>query len=129
MDIVDVADVADSVARFGARYLERVYTTRELATCDGGADHRRLAAHFAVKEATLKTLGADDPGVDWRSVEADAPTSGHVSVRLSGAVAELARSAGIVTFAVSVGATRRHATAVVVAERSAESGEGGLGSE
>ena len=54
--------------------------------------------------------------VDLRSVEVRLPGTGEPTLELSGAAADAARGAGIVTFAVSVGATRRHAAAVVVAE-------------
>lgn len=120
MDIVDVCDVEASVARYGDRYLQRVFTAQELADCAGGADARRLAACFAAKEATLKTLLAHDQGIDWRSVEVRLPDSGHAAVQLSGSAADMARCAGFATFALSISATRRQATAVVVAEGSAE---------
>ena len=122
LDIVDVADVAESVVRFGDRYLQRIFTASELAACANGSDARRLAAHFAAKEATLKTLRVHDEGIDWRSVEIRLAAEGQGAVELSGAAAEIARVAGIVTFAVSVSATRRHATALVVAESADESG-------
>jgi holo-[acyl-carrier protein] synthase len=124
MDIVDVADVEDSLVRFGDRYLRRVYTQREIAACAAGTDARRLAVHFAAKEAALKSLPIEGSGVDWRSVEVRLPTAGEAAVELSGAVADAARDAGIVRFAVSVSATRRHATAVVVAEGSETSEKG-----
>ena len=121
LDIVDVADVAESVVRFGDRYLQRVFTPQELAECSNGSDARRLAVHFAAKEATLKALLAHDEGIDWRSVEIRLPADGEATVELSGTAAEIAERAGIFTFAVSVSATRRHATAVVVAESLNES--------
>jgi holo-[acyl-carrier protein] synthase len=124
MDIVDVSDVESSVARFGERYLNRVYTTRELESCANGADTRRLAAHFAAKEAALKTLLAQDRGIDWRSIEVQLPGAGEATLELTGAAAEIAKDEGIVGFAVSVGTTRHHATAVVVAEGQAERHEG-----
>jgi holo-[acyl-carrier protein] synthase len=124
MDIVDVADVADSVSRFGDRYLRRVYTTRELDACASGTDARRLAAHFAAKEAALKSLPIGDGAIDWRSVEILLPATGEAAVALSGEAAEAARRAGIVTLAVSVSTTRHHAAAVVVAEGSDPSEKG-----
>lgn len=120
MDIVDVADIAESVDRFGARYLRRVFTAQELAACADGADTRRLAVHFAAKEATLKTLRESGDAIDWRSIEVHVPSSGAVGVELSGTAAEIARRHGIVALSVSVGATRYHAAAVAVAERSSE---------
>ncbi|TML67162.1 MAG: holo-[acyl-carrier-protein] synthase [Actinobacteria bacterium] len=116
MDIVDVVDIEDSLRRFGDRYLRRVYTQREIADCADGTDARRLATHFAAKEAALKSLPIDIGDVDLRSVEVRLPGTGEPTLELSGAAADAARGAGIVTFAVSVGATRRHAAAVVVAE-------------
>jgi phosphopantetheinyl transferase (holo-ACP synthase) len=32
-DLVEVDSVAESIRRFGSRYLERIYTTAELAYC------------------------------------------------------------------------------------------------
>jgi len=123
MDIVDVDDVEDSVARHGDRYLQRVFSPRELAACANGTDTRRLAAHFAAKEATFKALSGEDEALDWRSVEVLLGASGDTTVELSGPAERLARNAGIVRLAASVGTTRRHATAVVVAEGSPGPGE------
>ena len=124
MDIVDVADVEESLLRFGDRYLRRVYAPGEIEACADGTDARRLATHFAAKEAVLKSLPIDSSGVDWRAVEVRLPARGDATVELSGDAAEAARGAGIVTFAVSVSATRHHATAVVVAEGSDPSEKG-----
>jgi holo-[acyl-carrier protein] synthase len=123
MDIVDVDDVKDSVARYGDRYLRRVFSPRELSACGNGADMRRLAAHFAAKEATFKALSTQDEPIDWRSVEVHLGVSGNTTVELSGPAQRLAMNAGIVRLAASVGTTRRHATAVVVVEGSPGSGE------
>jgi holo-[acyl-carrier protein] synthase len=116
MDVVDVRDVEESVARFGDRYLERVFTSRELAACGGGRDTRRLATCFAAKEATLKTISVDDEPFDWRSIDVRLTPSGEASVELSGRSAESAEGAGIVSISVSVGSTRSHAAAVALTE-------------
>jgi holo-[acyl-carrier protein] synthase len=123
MDIVDVDDVEDSVARYGERYLRRVYSQRELAACKNGEDMRRLAAHFAAKEATYKVISAPDDAIDWRSVEVRLGAFGDATVELSGPAERLAHTAGIVTLAASVATTRRHAAAVVLAEGSPGSRE------
>jgi holo-[acyl-carrier protein] synthase len=117
VDLVDVAEVEESLALFGDGYLQRVFTPQEVAACSNGTDARRLAAHFAVKEAALKTMLADEDAVDWRCIEVRlAPAAGDPEIKLSGDVADVARREGIVAFSLSVGTTRRHATAVVVAE-------------
>jgi holo-[acyl-carrier protein] synthase len=117
MDLVDVAEVEESLARFGDRYLQRVFTQREVAACSNGTDARLLAAHFAAKEAALKTMLVGGEGMNWRSIEIQLDRGGSApEIKLSGTVADVARREGIVTFSVSVSATKRHATAVVVAE-------------
>jgi holo-[acyl-carrier protein] synthase len=116
IDIVDVADFEESVSRFGDAYLRRVFTRREVAACGNGAEARGLAARFAAKEATLKTLGHDDAlALDWRSIEILPEADGAPGVALSGAAADLAAKLGMVSFALSVSTNDRHALAVVIA--------------
>jgi len=116
MDVVEIWDLEDSIARLGEDYLRRVFTVRELDACDDGRDTRRLAACFAAKEATLKTLGIDDDdAVDLRSAEV--VLAGIESeLQLRGQSARLAERAGISRLSASVGATARYASAVVLAE-------------
>jgi holo-[acyl-carrier protein] synthase len=123
MDLVDVRDVEESLAQFGDRYLQRVFTTREVAACADGADARRLAACFAAKEATLKSIAADGDAVDWRSIELLLGPASDPAVELSGASADLAARTGIVRLSVSVGTTRSYAAAVVLAEGTTTVGE------
>jgi holo-[acyl-carrier protein] synthase len=122
MDVVDVRDVEESVAQFGDRYLRRVFTTQELAACADGVDVRRLAACFAAKEATLKAIATGDEALDWRSIEVSVTPSGEARVALRGGCAESAARTGIVRLSVSVGTTRAHAAAVVLAEGAGASG-------
>ena len=95
MDLVDVADVEESLGRFGDSYLRRVYTPREVAACGDGKDARRLAACFAAKEAMLKTLDAGDEPIDWRSIEVLVAPDGTATAELAGRSAELAVRDGI----------------------------------
>jgi holo-[acyl-carrier protein] synthase len=124
MDLVDVAEVEESLALFGDRYLRRVFTPREVAACSNGADARLLAAHYAAKEAALKTMLLDEHEVDWRTIEVHVAPGRGAEIKLSGTVADVARREGIVGFSVSLGSTRRHATAVVVAERQSDAQRG-----
>jgi holo-[acyl-carrier protein] synthase len=112
MDLVDVSDVTDSLARHGDRWLERVFTEREVAAY--GGDARLLAGCFAAKEATLKALGAEDEPVDWRAVEV-VVEAGAGAATLHGAAAELAAGGGLEQFHVSVTGGHTYAAAVVLA--------------
>lgn len=114
IDTAEVADVADSITRFGARFTERVFTPRELADCAG--DHRRLAARWAAKEATVKALrlGPDTP-TPPREIEVVSTPHGP-RLELHGSLAARAGEQGWVRAEVSLTHTDRCAAAVVLAE-------------
>jgi holo-[acyl-carrier protein] synthase len=119
IDLVEIGPVRESVEEFGARYLERVYTEREVADCtaQSGPDAARLAARFAAKEATLKVLrpSPDEP-VPWRSIEVVRAPGGWVELELHDAAAALAARAGMTELGVSLTHERDYASAVVVAQ-------------
>lgn len=118
VDLCDTAEVATAVEQFGERYLERVFTESELAYCNAGGTRRleRLAARFAAKEATLKAIRPADDGICWRSIEVFRRPAGWCEIRLTGAIAELARRNGVRSLAVSITHERGLGAAVVVAE-------------
>jgi holo-[acyl-carrier protein] synthase len=116
-DVVAIHQVAESVDRFGARYLERVYTEHELRSCTGSSASRTasLAARFAAKEATIKVLRPSGHQPDWRSVEVRRHSEGWCTMALTGHAAALADQAGIADLAVSLTHEGDVAAAVVVA--------------
>ena len=68
VDIVSIERVQKAVDRWGDRFLNRVFTSRERQEC--GARVESLAARFAAKEAVLKALGTGlDAGISWQDVE------------------------------------------------------------
>lgn len=117
IDLVRVQDVADSIERFGPRYLDRVFTAREQADCAGepGVRAERLAARFAAKEATLKVLRPSGARPEWTSIEVVRRESGACDLLLTGTAAQLAAAAGITALAVSLSHEHGHAAAAVVA--------------
>jgi holo-[acyl-carrier protein] synthase len=118
IDLVSTDAVRESISAHGARYLERVFTDREVADCRTAADvdPDRLAARFAAKEATLKVLRAGDEAVPWRDIEVRRDPSGWVELLLAGRAATLAKDAGITDLALSLTHERGFASAVVIAE-------------
>lgn len=114
VDLVTVADVADSLARHGDRYLTRVYTAAEVADCSTGpdVDPTRLAARFAAKEAAIKVLRE---GVPWSSIEVRRSPAGWVELQLDGRAADIAAGEGLRDFALSLTHEGGLASAVVVA--------------
>ena len=87
VDIVEVERVRRLADRWGDRFLRRVFTEEEVATCMSRArPAESLAARFAAKEAFAKAwTGAVTPG--WRDVEVlmDGPRPAY---RLHGPAAE-----------------------------------------
>lgn len=116
-DLCSVDQVAESIGRFGDRYLERVYTPDELSYCNSSETQRdeRLAARFAAKEATLKVLRTAGHRPEWRSIEVVRHVEGWCDINLTGTAAALAKAAGIVSLAVSMSHENDLASAVVIA--------------
>ena len=116
VDVARVTDIHDSVEAFGTRYLRRVFTDQEIASCAGSdvVRDRGLAARFAAKEALLKVLRVGDVAVDWREVEVRRTPGGWPELALHGELARLADSSRLRDTSVSLTHDRELAMAVVV---------------
>lgn len=114
VDIVDACEVEDALARWGERYLARVYTRREVATWDPSP--RRLAVCFAAKEAALKALAPPETeAVPWPSIDVQPGPRGTLLLELFGEGAKLAERRGVGRFVGSATLAGDRAAAVVVA--------------
>jgi holo-[acyl-carrier protein] synthase len=122
IDLTAVAEVAESVERFGLRYVGRIFTPHEVASCrrlgpdDGTPSYsfESMAARFAAKEAVVKVLRPIGPRPEWRAIEVHRAASGWTEIRLSGTAALLASRAGIAQMALSLTHQGSMAAAVVV---------------
>ena len=112
VDIVEIERVGRAIARWGGRFLERVYTPAELGLCRGAVPE--LAVRFAAKEAISKVLGTGLVGVSWPEMEVLADMRGKPLVRLHGRAADRAAALGLGDLAVSLSHSRDYAVAVVV---------------
>jgi holo-[acyl-carrier protein] synthase len=116
-DLQEVSAVADSIAKLGERYLDRLLTTNERvaveATVSGRERAELTAGIFAAKEAVFKLLKVlPSDAVPWRDIEVQAPSLSAVpTVRLTGAAAELAEAARLETISLSFS----HAAGIVFA--------------
>ena len=70
-DATDIPRIAEVLARYGDRFLHRVFTDGEIAYCTRHRDPvPSLAARFASKEACMKALGTGHSrGVLWKDIE------------------------------------------------------------
>jgi len=112
IDLVDVDRFAGVLERRPALAM-RLFTDNERRDAKDAPE--RLAARFAAKEAWLKSVHAGVGAVAWRDIEVVRDGRGAPSLRLGQRASELAASAGVTAFAVSLTHTATTAGAVVVA--------------
>ncbi|HET9742127.1 MAG TPA: holo-ACP synthase [Terriglobales bacterium] len=117
-DICEVPRIAESIARFGDRFLQRVFTPPEIAYCQSKKNAiERFAARFAAKEATTKALGTGiNRGVTWKSIEVAHAPGGRPVLRLSGAAEKIAKRIGVRRISLSLTHTESIAMAIVIFE-------------
>ena len=112
IDTIEIARIQRTVAEFGDRFLQRIYTERERDRY--GSRISELAARFAAKEATSKALGTGIRGIRWREMEVLSNRRGKPVLILHGSAAERATLLGLVDFDVSLTHSRTDAMAFVV---------------
>jgi holo-[acyl-carrier protein] synthase len=90
IDATDIDRIAETIQRYGDRFVNRVFTEAEAAYCRRHRDPvPSFAARFAAKEAGMKALGTGHSrGVLWRDIEV-VRHGGPPQLRLHGAAAGL----------------------------------------
>lgn len=118
IDIAEVPRIGQSIARFGDRFLQRVYTTGEIRYCDSKANRaQRYAARFAAKEAAMKALGTGwSHGVRWKDCEVTRLPGGRPTITFHGKAAEIASGLGVRNATLSLSHTTEQAIAQVILE-------------
>ena len=120
VDLMRVDRILKAMERYGERFLRRVFTSREIAQCQG----KRWAAsgfalRFAAKEAFSKALGVGlrQGGIRWREVEVVPDPMGKPEIFVTGRAAQLCAEAGITGLHLTLTDEDNHALAVVILER------------
>lgn len=118
-EIVECLRVGRMIEQHGEAFLTRIYTPREIRDCQSRRRAtEQFAARWAAKEAVFKSLGTPwRRGIEWTDVEVQQETGGVARVVLTGATAEAAREAGVVTIHLSLAHCRAYATAYALAVR------------
>jgi holo-[acyl-carrier protein] synthase len=85
-DIIDIRRIEQTLARFGERFIERVFTETERRKSDRRVNRAAsYAKRFAAKEACAKALGTGfRAGVFWRDMGVVNLPSGKPTMKLSG---------------------------------------------
>ncbi len=116
VDMVECERIAQSIERYGERFLDRVYTSHERDYCYARKNPvPHLAGRFAAKEAVLKVLGTGwTNGIAWTDIEVRNAASGQPSVRLTGRCREIADEQGLVKILISISHIGTHAIASAI---------------
>jgi len=131
IDLVAVDEVAESVRRFGDRYLNRDLHPHELASCragrggsgpGGGYSAGVTGRPLRAKEAVVKVLRPVGPRPEWRAIEVHRSDAGWCGIRLGGRAADLAAEAHLGEFTVSL--THESMMAVAIVMATVEDGSG-----
>ncbi len=118
VDLAEVPRIKASIERFGAKFVERIYTPREIAYVERKANrYERYAARFAAKEAGMKAIGTGwRHGVRWQDFEVTNLPSGKPTLRFHGMAAEFANKLGVKNVALSMTHTAELGMAHVILE-------------
>jgi len=116
VDIVETRRIAESIERFGDRFLQRVFLESEIAYARSMKfPHLHLAARFAAKEAISKAFGTGiGRDLGWRDLEIVREPSGAPRVRLHGRAEAYAKQRGVSEMHISLSHTAEYGAASVV---------------
>ncbi|MDZ7288704.1 MAG: holo-ACP synthase [candidate division KSB1 bacterium] len=115
IDLIEIARVEATLARWHDRFVQRVFTPEEIAWCTARADRAAaFAVRFAAKEAFAKALGTGiHKNFSWKDFAISNQSNGRpqavVSSRLAGQLSGI-------KIHVSLSHSDDYATAVVVLE-------------
>lgn len=113
VDLVSVARVGNLAARFGDRFLKRIYTPDEILESRGRAVY--LAGRFGVKESLLKALGTGlSGGLRWTEIATRSKESGAPYVTCRGGVYRMLEEKGVRDIWVSISHERESVVSMVV---------------
>lgn len=112
VDIIEIGRIERVMARWGERFLKRVYTEAERDDCQNRAP--ALAVRFAAKEAVMKALGTGINGIGWREIEVLSNHDGKPLVYLHSGAQQKATELGLGELAISLSHAREYAIASVI---------------
>ena len=113
IDLVDTHRIGELIDQLGDTFVHETWTAEEIKDCN--ADIERLAARFAVKEATIKALRSGIEQVKLRDIWITNESNGTPKLHLTGTAATQARELGLAQWSVSLTHDAGLAAAVVVA--------------
>lgn len=113
-DIIEIERIKDSIEETNNKFLNRVYTEKEIAYCESKKIQRyqHYAARFAAKEAVFKAISIkleDKYSICWKDIEIINDSQGRPNVILQGNIQK-----NIEQIDISLSHCKEYATANVV---------------
>ena len=114
-DIIEIGRIKDSIEDMGERFLERVFTKKEIEYCESRRNqkYQHYAGRFAGKEAVFKAISQkikDKYEIGWKNIEIINDENGRPSVHLVDIEIQ-----GMDEIDISISHCKQYATANVVA--------------
>lgn len=110
IDIIEVARIKKALDIWGDRFLNRVFTKRELSYVNKKKfSHENLAARFACKESVLKAFGDTRAGISLKNIEILNDSKGKPEVILHREAKEFADKNNLNKIIVSMSHTNNYA--------------------
>ncbi len=116
-DIVEISRIEKLVKNDGGRFLDKVFTKKEIEYCLSKKNkYQHFAGKFAAKEAAVKALAeCCQSGFNWKDVEILNKTNGAPEVKLYGKFAEYISDGKRIR--VSISHEKKYAVAFAVLEK------------
>ncbi|MBS0623876.1 MAG: holo-ACP synthase [Verrucomicrobia bacterium] len=113
-DILEIERIREAYHRHGYKFLEKHFTSQEIAYCQKYADPLpHFAGRFAAKEAIVKALGTGiSSEISWLDIEVLNLASGQPEVSFSNRVQQSFRSLKVL---ITISHCKTHATATAIA--------------
>jgi holo-[acyl-carrier protein] synthase len=118
VDLCEVSRIRQAIERFGHKFIERIFTPREIAYVERKANKfERYAARFAAKEAGMKAIGTGwRRGITWQDFEVTNLPSGKPTLRFQGVAGVFAERLGVKNVSLSLTHTAETALAMLILE-------------
>ncbi|MEW6109340.1 MAG: holo-ACP synthase [Nitrospirota bacterium] len=116
IDIVKIERMKAAVEKWGAKFLERVFTENEISYCyEKKEPYLSLSVRFAAKEALIKAIGSEIP-VSFKDIEVMNYGSGRPFIRVRGSLEAFFKERSVKSIHLSLSHEREYGVACVVIE-------------
>ena len=93
IDIIEVPRIKENIEKFGASFLNRIYTNNEIEYCESKniVKYQSYAGRFAAKEAIFKCVSQcldNKFDIEWKDIEILNDKNGRPFVNFYGTIAE-----------------------------------------